>query len=163
MQRAWIATAALRLIEEDTVKWGARETGGPLFGYESCGEIVITQAFPPGPKAIHLPMLYRPDRAAVQEAIDRVAEVSEGRERWIGSWHSHPVGLPRPSIVDRRTARKISAEKKVLCPEPVMLIQTTRLSRRGLRAAALGSFRYSSSNRDLLGIDLREADSSRRD
>jgi integrative and conjugative element protein (TIGR02256 family) len=162
MQRAWIATVALQLIEEDAVKWGVRETGGPLFGYETCGEIVITRAFPPGPEATHLPMLYRPDRGAVQNAIDQVAEASQERERWIGSWHSHPVGLPRPSIVDRHTARKISAEKKVYCPEPVMLIQTTRPKRRGLRAAALGSFRYSPSERDLLDIDLREADLSNR-
>lgn len=163
MQRAWISPAALRLIQEDTVKWGTRETGGPLFGYESCGEIVITQAFPPGPKALHLPMLYRPDRAAVQEAIDQVAEKSGGRERWIGSWHSHPLGLPRPSIVDRRTARKVSAEKQVRCPEPVMLIQTTRLSRHGLRAAALASLRYSPVERELVAIELRESGSSKTD
>ena len=158
MQRAWIATSALRLIEEDTVKWGLRETGGPLFGYEGCGEMVITRAFPPGPRATHLPMLYRPDREAVQEAIDRVDDESQGCERWIGSWHSHPLGMPRPSVLDRRTARKISTETKVRCQGPVMLIQTTRPTRRGLRAAALGAFRHSSAEADLLSIELREAE-----
>src|ERR1041384_485702 len=103
-------------------------------------------------------MLYRPDRTAVQKAIDQVAGESEGRERWIGSWHSHPLGLPRPSIIDRRTARKIRIEEQVDCPEPLMLIQTTRPSRQGLRAAALGSFRYSAEKQELLGVDLHEAD-----
>jgi len=156
VQIHWLDPAARSLIERDALKWGPRETGGPLFGYESCGEIVITRAFPPGPRARHLPMLYRPDREAVDRTIAQVYEESSGQELWIGSWHTHPLGRPRPSLLDRATARRIGSEKKVRCPEPVMLIQTTRLSREGLRPGPLGSFRWSTEHRDLRPVAIKD-------
>src|SRR5688572_30963338 len=108
MQLAWLDASARELIERDAVMWSPRETGGPLFGYENYGELVITRAYLPGPRALHFPWLYRPDRAAVQVAIDEVYEETQGRERWIGSWHSHPLGRPMPSIVDRHTAARVA-------------------------------------------------------
>lgn len=157
MQIHWLHPAARSLIEADALKWGPRETGDPLFGYENCGEVVITRAFPPGPHARHLPMLYRPDRDAVKAAIAEVYEESSGRELWIGSWHTHPLGRPRPSLVDRATVRRIGTEKRVRCPEPVMLIQTTRLSRNGLCPGPLGSFRWSAEQRELKQVEIRDS------
>ena len=115
----WLPETATRLIESDAVRWGLRETGGPLFGYEACGELVVTEAFLPGPRATHLPFLYRPDRDAVDRAITEVHERSSGRERWIGSWHTHPFGRALPSLVDRRTAGRIAREAAVACPRPL--------------------------------------------
>lgn len=146
MQTVWLDPDAGALIEEEAVRWNLRETGGPLFGYEACGELVITRACPPGPAAIHLPWLYRPDKQAVQDAIDRFAVDSV---RWIGSWHTHPLGRARPSLLDRRTAGKIAAERRVHCPRPLMLIQTTRLTRAGVRAEQLCAFRWSGEAEDL--------------
>jgi integrative and conjugative element protein (TIGR02256 family) len=142
LQLAWITAAALVLIEQDAVKWAPRETGGPLFGYENYGELVITRAYPPGPRAFHAPWLYRPDRAAVQAAIDEVYAETKGRERWIGSWHTHPLGLPVPSPTDRRTARRISRDPDVDCAEPVMLIQSTRGLPTRQTPGRLSAFRY---------------------
>lgn len=142
MQLLWITTAARVLIEDDAVKWTPRETGGPLFGYENCGEIVITRAFLPGPRAFHAPWLYRPDRAAVQAAIDAVYEETRGRERWIGSWHTHPLGGPIPSWTDRRTARRIAHDPNVDCPEPIMLIQSTKGLATRQSPGRLAAFRY---------------------
>jgi integrative and conjugative element protein (TIGR02256 family) len=155
MQSAWLDRAASELIADDSVRWGPRETGGPLFGYESCGEIVITRAFLPGSKASHLPWLYRPDRAAVETAIEKMYCETQGRQRWIGSWHSHPLGRARPSMIDQRTARRISAQKAVCCPCPVMLIQTTRLSRGRICPAGLGSFRWSVKEAALVSIAVK--------
>ncbi|MEJ7783476.1 MAG: Mov34/MPN/PAD-1 family protein [Solirubrobacteraceae bacterium] len=146
---------ARHLIERDAVRWSPRETGGPLFGYDNLGELVITRAFLPGPAAWHFPWLYRPDRAAVQAAIDEMYEQTEGQERWIGSWHSHPLGRPLPSLLDRRTAAAISREETVICPEPVMLIQTTRLDRDGQRPGSLGAFRWHAEAKGLTGLKLR--------
>ena len=155
MRAAWLDSDAQAVMEADALKWGPRETGGPVFGYENYGELVITRAFPPGPKAWHLPWLYRPDREAVQTAIDDIFQETHGQERWIGSWHTHPLGRPSPSLLDRRTARQVAAEKAVGCPEPLMLIQTTRIARAGLRPGPLGGFRWSSSTRELEGLVVR--------
>jgi integrative and conjugative element protein (TIGR02256 family) len=149
MQTLWLDCDARALIEEEATRWGLRETGGPLFGYEVCGELVVTRACPPGPAAIHLPWLYRPDKRAVQDAIDRFAVASV---RWIGSWHTHPFGRPRPSILDRRTAGKIATERGVRCPQPLMMIQTTSLTRMGVRAARLGAFRWDAGAGDLRNV-----------
>jgi integrative and conjugative element protein (TIGR02256 family) len=155
MQLAWLDASARELIERDAVKWSPRETGGPLFGYENYGELVITRAYLPGPRALHFPWLYRPDRAAVQAAIDEVYEQTHGRERWIGSWHSHPLGRPIPSIVDRHTAGRDAREKAVSCSAPVMLIQTTRIGRDGQRPGALGAFRWSDAGGSLEPMQVR--------
>ena len=155
MRVGWLDETALALMGRDTLKWSPKETGGPLFGYVNFGEIVITRAFLPGPKAWHFPWLYRPDRTAVQMALEEVYEESDGRERWVGSWHSHPLGRALPSVVDRRTAARISAEEKVRCPEPVMLIHTTRLAREGQRASRLGAFQWSSDQQRLEPLRLR--------
>jgi integrative and conjugative element protein (TIGR02256 family) len=150
-------TAAVTLIEGDAVKWAPRETGGPLFGYENCGEIVVTRAFLPGPHAFHAQWLYRPDRAAVQAAIDSVYKDTHGRERWIGSWHTHPLGRPVPSWTDRRTARRIARDPNVDCPEPIMLIQSTK----GLVArhapGRLAAFRYTRKTENLQPLDPRSS------
>jgi len=151
----WLPGPAAHLIEDDAVRWGLRETGGPLFGYEACGELVVTEAFPPGPRATHLPFLYRPDREAVDRAITEVHERSRGRERWIGSWHTHPFGRAMPSLVDRHTAGRVAREVAVACPRPLMLIQTTRPTRKGPRAHMLGSWRWSPEVENLVDVVVR--------
>lgn len=157
MQLAWIAQQALELIEADALTWSPSETGGPLFGYENCGELVIARALPPGPRAFHAPWLYRPDRSAVQAAIEEVHEQSGGRERWIGSWHTHPLGPAIPSLTDRRTARRIASDPAVGCPQPAMLIQALRNHLRGAKAGRLGAYRFNDAAQALRGLQLRPA------
>lgn len=141
-------------MELDAVNWSPRETGGPLFGYENHGELVVTRAYLPGPKAFHAPWLYRPDREAVQRAIDEVYEESGGHERWIGSWHTHPLGRASPSLVDRRTASRVATEAAVACPEPLMLIQTTRLRQLAQCPGPLGAFRYCAQLSELESVEV---------
>jgi integrative and conjugative element protein (TIGR02256 family) len=156
MQVVWLPEPARALMEKDALKWSPRETGGPLFGYERYGELTVTRACLPGPAATHLPMLYRPDRRAVQRAIDEVYEESDGHERWIGSWHTHPLGRAQPSWVDQRTAGRISAEDKVRCQAPLMAIQTTRGIGSSQRPGPLGFFRWDPETRELEPVTVRE-------
>jgi proteasome lid subunit RPN8/RPN11 len=58
--------------------------------------------------------------------MDAVREHSEARYRYLGSWHSHPGGLPRPSGPDIATTEEVAAEPGVLLPDPLVLIQATR-------------------------------------
>jgi integrative and conjugative element protein (TIGR02256 family) len=158
LQLAWITADAMSLIEMDALKWSPRETGGPLFGYENCGELVITRAYLPGHRAFHAPWLYKPDRQAVQMAIDDVYEETHGQEHWIGSWHSHPLARPIPSWTDQRTARRIATEPDVNCPEPVMLIQATKGPPTRQTPGCLGAFRYSRKASKLQALELRSTE-----
>ncbi len=153
----WITSTAVTIIENDAVKWAPRETGGPLFGYQNCGEIVITRAFLPGPGAFHAPWLYRPDREAIQDAIDSMYEQTRGRERWIGSWHTHPLGRPVPSWTDRRTARRIAQDPTVDCPEPIMLIQSTKGLPTRQSPGGLAVFRYARNAEALQQLEPRRS------
>jgi len=45
-----------------------------------------------------------------------------GKRHYIGEWHSHPNGLPRPSVTDEETQMAIAWDAKVKCPESILLV-----------------------------------------
>lgn len=150
----WLPEDALLLIRSETLDKHLSESGGPLFGYEHDGQVVVTRAFGPGPRTRHRPWVFEPDRAVVQEAIDAVAAESAGAERYIGSWHSHPFGVACPSPLDRRTARNIAHDAEVGCPGPIMLIQTTVLRLSGVRPGMLRAYRWHEADRRLRPLQI---------
>jgi integrative and conjugative element protein (TIGR02256 family) len=150
----WLPEDSQLLIRAETLDKHARESGGPLFGYQNDDEVVITRAFGPGPRARHRPWVFEPDRAAVQAAIDAVATDSAGAERYIGSWHSHPLGVARPSPLDRRTARNIADDAEAGCPRPLMLIQATVIRLSGVRPGRLRAYRWDASAHRLQRLEI---------
>lgn len=138
------------------------ETGGPLFGFQSEGEAVVVGAGGPGPKARHRPRSFRPDRDAVDRAIARVHEISEGRYRYVGSWHTHPLGRAHPSRTDAAAARQISQETDVALPRPLLLIHRTIPTRRTFRDRDLRAFWWNPSVMDLDPVPLRVLSSGER-
>jgi integrative and conjugative element protein (TIGR02256 family) len=150
----WLPENAQLLIRSETLNKHPSESGGPLFGYERDREVVVTRAFGPGLGAHHRPWLFEPDRAAVQKAIDAVAAKSAGAERYIGSWHSHPLGIARPSLLDRRTARNIASDTEAGCPRPVMLIQATVLRISGLRPGRLRAYSWDPASQRLRSLKI---------
>lgn len=66
-----------------------------------------------------------PHRDDIGDQMQSVFHASEGRCRYVGSWHSHPLGRAIPSQVDTRTAAGIAAQADVLLPTPVLLINAT--------------------------------------
>ena len=44
------------------------------------------------------------------------------REYYLGEWHFHPLGSPRPSCTDLRQLQEIADSEHYHCPEPVLLI-----------------------------------------
>jgi integrative and conjugative element protein (TIGR02256 family) len=140
---AWLDSLALTVIESEARHRRFCETGGPLFGYEGDGdEIVIAVALGPGPSARHRPRSFRPDRNATGQAIAAVHERTSGRYRYIGSWHTHPLGRANPSGVDLATARDIASQEEVDLPRPLIVIQATRPSARGVRMGELQAYRW---------------------
>jgi hypothetical protein len=100
-------------------------------------------------------MSFSPDRDAVKRAIDYVWETGQRRYRYLGSWHTHPLGRAIPSGRDRATAREMSEDDELLLPEPLILIQSTWPGRRVVRSTDLRGYKWDGESRDLLGVPLR--------
>lgn len=152
--RLWLVEDAQLLIRSETLDKHPSETGGPLFGYEHQSAVVVTRVFGPGSQARHRPWMFEPDREAVQSAINRVARESRGAERYLGSWHSHPFGIARPSPLDRRTVRHVAADGDAGCPQPVILIQATLLRLSGARPGSLRAYQWKTPARRLSLLEL---------
>jgi len=140
----WLDATARAQIEREARRFRLRETGGPLFGFEDedMDELVIVGAGGPGPQAKHRRRLFVPDREAVDRAIARVHNASEGRYAFLGSWHTHPLGQPLPSPTDIATARDVAADDCADLPRPLVLIQATNPLRRTLRDRELRAYRW---------------------
>jgi integrative and conjugative element protein (TIGR02256 family) len=151
----WIDPLAREQIELEARRRRFLETGGPLFGYESDEDLVVIGVGGPGPKARHGLGSFEPDRGAVDRAIAAVHRVSERRYRYLGSWHTHPLGRARPSGVDAATARSISEQPSVRLPRPLLIIQASRPLRRTFHDRDLRAFRWQDAHRRLASEQIR--------
>jgi integrative and conjugative element protein (TIGR02256 family) len=151
----WLDPVARHQIEREASRRRFVETGGPLFGFAGVGGVVVAGAGGPGPNARHRPHSFRPDREAVDRAIERVREASNRRYRYLGSWHTHPFGRPHPSGTDVAAARGISAEPEVRLTSPVLLIQATWPLRRTFHDRDLRAFRWTPAISGLVIAELR--------
>ncbi len=90
-------------LEEALASADGRETGGILLGHgpDHSGRIRITEAGRPGPLAVRREDYFLRDL----EHARALAAAAWARERalWIGEWHTHPHGDPRPSSRDLET------------------------------------------------------------
>ena len=141
----WLDLVARAQIEREARRFRLRETGGPLFGFddEDSDQLVVVGAGGPGPRAKHRRRLFVPDRDAVDRAIARVHDASEGRYAFLGSWHTHPLGRPTPSPTDIATARDVVADEATELPRPLVLIHATNPLRRTLRDRDMRAWRWS--------------------
>lgn len=151
----WLDVEARALIEEETLKQRRVETGGALFGYTTDDDVVIACAYGPGPRARHRRTTFEPHPATTQRLIDAIWSESDARYRYLGSWHSHPGSIPRPSGTDVQTTEAVATEPHVGLAEPVVLIQSTRRGPGGrLEIADARAWRWSREDDWLLPCEL---------
>jgi len=99
------------------------ETGGILVGYRGAKEAaVVTQVVGPGPRAIHGPDVFEPDYGFQERILERIHFQSEGVERYLGDWHTHPDGRLELSSKDLSVLRQISDFAEAGIQHPLMLI-----------------------------------------
>jgi integrative and conjugative element protein (TIGR02256 family) len=108
--RLLIHLSVLDFIEAEAAKATRTETGGVLAGYGELmkGDVHITHASGPGPKARKTMFSFSRDIVYCQRFLDRIAIESDGQIDYLGEWHKHHEDEPGPSGKDIATSRDIA-------------------------------------------------------
>jgi integrative and conjugative element protein (TIGR02256 family) len=122
MRRCWVDKEALDNLHAEAAKWRFRETGGALLGWSEGDQFVVAKVLGPGPKARHGCRFFEPDATWQQGEGERIYRESGRRVAYIGEWHTHPLGAPTPSELDRETAQMIAEEPDFRSPRPLSAI-----------------------------------------
>jgi integrative and conjugative element protein (TIGR02256 family) len=146
MRRSWltITPALAREILVDAARHAPRETGGVLLGTRdpSSRKLHVTELVAAGPGARREPHRFDPDGPWQRARIAERYEEAGRALAYLGDWHSHPTGNG-PSGLDRRTARRIAATQRAMCPHPAFLIATRVETGWELRAYRFAFRRFS--------------------
>ena len=100
------------------------ETGGILIGRYSGNHhtAVITRLVGPPPDS-------KKGRASFYRGTAGLGNLLESiwprHEYYLGEWHYHPSGAPKPSPQDCQQMQNISEDPKVHCPEPLLVIMNS--------------------------------------
>lgn len=87
------------------------ETGGVLLGFDATdgAPLTVSAAGDAGPNAERSPVRFRRDLEHAQ-LLARDAWLLD-RSLWIGDWHTHPMGVPQPSLTDLGSYRRVLATR----------------------------------------------------
>jgi len=120
----WIAQHVLESLRDEADRRFPRETGGVLLGYRAAdtGELVVTGAIGPGPRAIHDEGRFRPDQRYHVAEIARHYVKSGRTLSYLGDWHTHPGGDGRLSTRDLTCLRTIANCREARVRRPIMLV-----------------------------------------
>ncbi len=122
LKRCWFDYGALTELFNEARRWRLRETGGALLGWRDGGDVVVRRILGPGPHARHGFSHFEPDHNWQGEEGRRIYEESKRTVAYVGDWHTHPRGAPRPSAQDRKTMAAIANDKDFRSPQPLSLI-----------------------------------------
>jgi integrative and conjugative element protein (TIGR02256 family) len=154
MTMVWLDARARAHIEREAVKRRLCETGGAIFGWESEDGLVIACASGPGPHAKHRPRRFESHRATTAAAMRAVEHSSERRYGYLGSWHTHPRGVPTPSGLDTATAGELAEQADLRLPRPLLLILSTTWRARTVRPGEVRAWRWDPPSRRLWSAEL---------
>ena len=108
-------------IQRQVAKYYPRECGGIFVGRVVGSAAVIQQIMMP--KTFYsTPIFFRRMASLVNRWLSRVFKQSEGETIYLGEWHSHPNGIPIPSITDFTTMKKIAEYEGVRIKTPILMI-----------------------------------------
>lgn len=97
------------------------ETGGILIGNYSCDQTIanILQITPPPKNSKHVRCNFHRGSDGLKKLLDTMW--NQGRY-YLGEWHYHPNTSSLPSGIDNNQMIKLSRDKKLNCPEPILII-----------------------------------------
>jgi len=98
------------------------ETGGILVGYYTPAHdcAVVTALSGPPKDSSRKPRLFERGTRGIQSWIFKLWR--ENRHFYLGEWHYHPRGVSIPSQDDIEQMRRLSKDRSLNCPEPILLI-----------------------------------------
>jgi integrative and conjugative element protein (TIGR02256 family) len=121
--RVILLPKCLSVIRAESRKARCVETGGPLVGYvTNDGELVVTDAAGPGPKAKLERYSVVIDGEHAQKFCNRISHESDGRIDYIGDWHKHTGFSLRPSEHDISAMKTMANFEFSPTKHPVSLI-----------------------------------------
>lgn len=119
----WVAKRAYAEMLDLAQQHRPLETGGMLLGYEANDQtVVVTKLIGPGPNAKHGRFHFTPDGAYQQAELEKHFWATDGRETYLGDWHTHPKSNSAPSVIDKHTLARIANEPQSGTAHPVMAI-----------------------------------------
>lgn len=122
MTRAWISRNAEAELRQEAGRHPGAETGGLLLGYWSSDVVTVTEVVGPGRDAIRTRTTFIPDDGWQTEELARRYAASGRCHTYLGDWHTHPGGGPKPSWRDRRTLSDIAQHAESRAPRPLFAI-----------------------------------------
>lgn len=122
-EELWLPKELVQIeIANEIARHYPNETGGMLLGYINGSHRVVTAGISAGPNAQRSPSHMVPDDQYQQKILLEHFQRTDGKESFLGEWHSHPEAAPRMSMTDRRTLQRVTVESENLLALPVMLI-----------------------------------------
>lgn len=103
-------------------RWPLRETGGALLGWRDGEDTVVARVLGPGPSARHRRRSFEPDTEWQNAEGRRIYADSARTIAFLGDWHTHPLGIPRPSRQDEQTAQILAEDARFRTPIPLYAI-----------------------------------------
>jgi integrative and conjugative element protein (TIGR02256 family) len=153
----WLDALARDVLAEEAAKRRFLETGGPLFGYESEGDVVVAKLYGPGLGARHRRASFSCEREWIAACIEETFSESDGHWSYVGEWHTHPLGRATPSRQDVQAVARIAEASEVDLPRPTILIQGTKLFRRRVHMDRLAAYRWDANQTELIKQPIRLA------
>jgi integrative and conjugative element protein (TIGR02256 family) len=100
----------------------SQETGGILVGYYTpeCNCAIVTELSGPPKDSIRKSRFFQRGTQGLQRWIQQLWQ--EKKHFYLGEWHFHPGGTSAPSSDDIEQMKRFSLDKKLQCPEPILLI-----------------------------------------
>jgi integrative and conjugative element protein (TIGR02256 family) len=118
-----VGRSRARLLHQACAKAGGGETGGVLVGfYAEDGECAyVTDIGQPPPDSEAGPTWFRRGVRGLREWLEELWG-DRRRTYYLGEWHYHPKARPEASEDDKKQMLLISKDRKIRCPEPILLI-----------------------------------------
>lgn len=97
------------------------ETGGVLIGNYSPDQTIanILQITPPPKNSKHEKFNFNRGSSGLKKLLDTLWDQNQ---YYLGEWHYHPNASSLPSSTDKNQMIKLSQDKKLNCPEPILII-----------------------------------------
>ena len=110
----YVTTAALERIEFEVQRAKGIETGGILIGvFLKSGDVLVTHATSPGPKAIKRTNLFQKDISYTTQVFN-VLSLKYSVD-YLGEWHKHPNTYIDYSFMDKKSMVEITEANSRPC------------------------------------------------